>query len=68
MLIKKHTGSVLPVIHNEQNCPIDEFGNQQDRTHRQARWQATKCPSLPCFSSGALSRQRGSAIGQRVWK
>ena len=35
---------------------------------RQARWQATKCPSLPCFSSGALSRQRGSAIGQRVWK
>ena len=35
-------------------------------TARQARWQATKCPSLPCFSSGALSRQRGSAIGQRV--
>ena len=34
----------------------------------QTRWQATKCPSLPCFSSGALSRQRGSAIGQRVWK
>lgn len=32
----------------------------------QTRWQATKCPLLPCFSSGAICRQRGSAMGQRV--